>query len=661
MKQLFLTAALSLLGTTQLLAQNKLYAKNTDNFQANKEWSTDEYDSIVFKKNMMYLYKDVNGVTRRSSCAYKNYSYFSFEDPGRIIYKPNECKAMDFNNENSRWCWQRSRQSEHFIVFWEKGFGNDPATSDIKLDVDQLLERSEKLFHFYADSLGFVIPGNSRSTDKYKIMIMVNYSNEWLATGAGYDDTIGALWCTPWALQASGGHTVGHEIGHSFQYLVSCDLGTNHGWRWGFGANGSGGCAWWESCAQWQGFKVYPDQQFTNERYAGSINLSYENILNEEWRYENFFIQDYWCMLHGMKFIGQLWRASTYPEDPVETYKRITGADQNKFNDEIFDYAQRACTWDIDGIRERGMNYQDAFTAYLTQSKEDEYTWQVDSSHCVENYGINIIRMNPMPGGTVVKAHFKGINGTEGYRNIHPELAGWRYGFCAQREDGSRVYGEAFTDKEGTAKFTTPDNCKKLWFVVTGAPTEHFRHPWDDDKATDEQWPYQVTFEGTNRYGFYGEYPADYVRKDTTVSMDMNLPVSASSYDYVNVQLDMGAVSQALGLSTEQMKKLGRYSSSNPSFFAISPSGTKSWSPLTSTSSDSYFGHWFNASGSICGYGSSSYIYSEIDRNTFIAHLGQYPGRLVKGRTYTIRQGIRYKDANNKFYTATFIIKVHAK
>lgn len=660
MKHLILSATLSLLSAVPVLAQNKLYAKNIDNFQANREWDLTEYDSILFKPSYMQLYKDVNGLPKRSMVAYKSYAYFSFTNPGRIIYKPKEVASMNFDNENSRWCWKRSQQSEHFIVFWEKGFGNDPSKSDIKLDVNQLLERSENLFHYYADSLGFVIPGNSRSTDKYKIMIMVNYSTDWLATGSGYDDTIGALWCTPWALQASGGHTVGHEIGHSFQYLVSCDLGTNHGWRWGFGPNGSGGCGWWESCAQWQGFKVYPDQQFTNERYAGSIDLSYENILNEEWRYENFFIQDYWCMLHGKKFIGELWRASTYPEDPVETYKRITGADQKQFNDEFFDYARRACTWDIDGIRERGKSYQDAFSAYLTQSKDDENTWRVDSSHCVENYGMNIIRVNPSKAGSVIKAHFKGINGADGYRNINPDKAGWRYGFCSLSSDGTRTYGEIFSDKEGTASFTVPANCQKIWFVVTGAPTEHFRHPWDDDKSTDEQWPYEVTFENTNRYGFFGNYPSDYERCDTTVTMDVDLPV-ANSYSYTEVQFDMAAISQALGLSTAQMKTLGSSSSSNPSFFAATASGTKSWSPLTTSSTASYFGHWFNASGNICGYGNDSYIFAEINRNTYKAHIGQYPNRLVKGRTYTIRQGVRYRDANNKYHTALFIIRVHAK
>ena len=30
-----------------------------------------------------------------------------------------------------------------------------------------------------------------------------------------------------------------------------------------------------------------------------------------------------------------------------------------------------------------------------------------------------------------------------------------------------------------------------------GAPTQYWRHLWDDDASNDEQWPYEVTFENT--------------------------------------------------------------------------------------------------------------------------------------------------------------------
>ena len=647
-----------------------LYLHNSDRFGEHTEVADMSlFDSVEFRPSAMRLYykpelgKTLEYISKAYPTSKSTYDYYTFDNPGRIIYKPNEFKSMDFDSESSEWCFQRSRESEHFIVFWQSGFGLDPTkapNSSIRFNPDNLLARAEEYFKFYADSLGFVIPGNSRSTDKYKLELFVRYQTDWLATGSGYDDKIGAFWCNPTAV--NDGPTAAHEIGHSFQYLVSCDLGLTHGWRYGFGSGASGGCAWWENCAQWQAYKFYPGQQFTSYHYSGYLSGSYRNILNETWRYQNYFIMDYWCQLHGMKCIGTLWRESVKPEDPVEAYQRIYGVSQSEFNDEFFDFARRCASWDIDGIRDLGKNYVDAHSSYLVADAEDSHTWLSDNDHCPENYGYNISRVNNAPAGTVIKALFKGLAGADGWRKINVDKAGWRYGFCAMKSDGTRVYGNIYRDNEGTAEFTVPEGTDKIWFVVSGAPTEHWRHPWDDgDDAVvtnDEQWPYQVTFVGTNKYGYYEDYPSDYERRDTTITINCELPYDGSSYSSVQVQYDMGAVSEALGLSSVQMKKLGYTSSSNPGFAGVNANGSLSYT-MTSTSSATYFGHWFNQSGNVCGYDSNARIFAEITRDTYKVNIGQYPGKLTKGKTYTIRQAIRYKPVGEtKYYKATFVVNV---
>lgn len=644
-------------------AQDTLWFHSADRFKAHSKEVMSQYDSVVVKGSSLYFYyKQELGKTEKYKMRTvnpKTYDYYTFSNPGRIIYKPNEFSAMDFNDTNSRWCFQRSRESEHFIVFWEPGFGLDPKKSSNPLDVDLMLERAEHLFHVYADSLGFVIPGKSMSTDTYKIEIFVMYQTEWLATGSGYDDKIGALWCNPWALQAAGGHTLAHEIGHSFQYIVSCDLGKTHGWRYGFDANATewSGNMWWEACAQWQGFKVYPEQQFSNDHSAEYLDKCNKNLLHEDWRYANFFIQDYWCMLHGKQFIGRLWREEKKPEDPIEAYQRLTGITQEQFNDEMFNYAQRVCTWDIDGIRERGRSHMDNHTAWLHRNGD---VWEVDAAHCVENYGYNIIRVNTPEDGATVKAYFKGITGAEGYRKVWAAREGWRYGFCAYLQDGSRVYGQPYSDKEGVAEFTVPAGTQKLWFVVTGAPTKHWRHEWDDKADNDEQWPYQVRFEGTDKYGEFPEYAADYERRDTTVNIEVELPYDAYNYSCVYVSYDMEAASKSLGLSTAQLKAVKCQSGANPGFVGVnSINTTLTNTTTTSTSSATVFGHWFTSSGNVCGYDGSAQIYAEFTPADYRCKVGQYPGRLVKGKTYTIRQAIRYKPlGTTKYCRCTYVVKI---
>ena len=55
------------------------------------------------------------------------------------------------------------------------------------------------------------------------------------------------------------------------------------------------------------------------------------------------------------------------------------------------------------------------------------------------------------------------------------------------------------------------------------------------------------------------------------------------------------------------------------------------------------YGHWFDASGKIIGYGVSSYAYSEFSPSTLTFNVGQHPGRLKVGTTYTISQALKYQ------------------
>lgn len=181
---------------------------------------------------------------------------------------------------DARWSWWRMKQSEHFFVFWEPGFGDNPnadsVPKNLRVDVDDLLQKAEQFYKTNVEKLGMATVGQGKSVlDHYKMEIYLLYQTEWLATGSGYDDKIGALWVNPNTCKPVGS-TIGHEIGHSFQYQVSADkifngegektdYGANVGFRYGYGENGQGGCPYWEQCAQWQSFQDYPQEAFTQD------------------------------------------------------------------------------------------------------------------------------------------------------------------------------------------------------------------------------------------------------------------------------------------------------------------------------------------------------------------------------------------------------------
>ena len=671
-KTLLATLALMVLGCAKAAAQDTLWVKYDNRFTANKNYVIRNADSLEFRMNdrngaypVLRLYNTnfSKGYTEYRLQTLFGDSQFAgtimFGNPGRILWHPSTYSGNNYMDDNSRWSFNRSMESEHFVVFWEKGFGSDPTKAQTyRFNPKTVLQNAEKIWDTYVTQLGFLVPGRS-TTDTYKIQLYVLYQSEWRADASGVDGKMGIGHMSAGAIGARGGHTVAHEIGHTFQYLVSADLGQQHGYNYGYGEGASGGNGWWESCANWQAYKVYPERQFTDgEYFEGHLPKCHLNLLHEDWRYENCFVQDYWCMKHGQDFIGRLWRESNKPEDPVETYKRLNKLSQDQLCDEFYEGFARMATWDIDGIRDRATHRIGQHQSHLTRT--DEGAWRVDAAYCPQNYGYNIINLNAAAGGTVVKAHFKGIAGADGYRKINVDKAGWRYGFVAYTQDGQTVYGETARDKEGTATLTLPDGCQRLFFVVMGAPTEHWRHPWDDNAQNDEQWPYEVTFEGTDLYGQFPEYPADYERRDTTVYINAELAYDGSSYTSTRVQYDMAAISQALGLSTQQLKSLGRTASSNPRFVGVDANGTIHTGTTTSTSSSTCYGHWFTAQGNVCNYDSSARIFAELYPDTYNCYVGQYPGRLTRGHTYTIRQAVQYLH-EGKRYTATMVVQLKIK
>lgn len=110
--------------------------------------------------------------------------------------------------------------------------------------------------------------------------------------------------------------------------------------------------------------------------------------------------------------------------------------------------------------------------------------------------------MSVPEGGTEVRLDFEGIAGSRDFHNVHPDKAGWRYGFVAVTTEGKRVYGNMNRGENGmnrTASFSVPQNTQFLWLVVTGAPTAHWEtHRNGEKKGEETQWPYRIRLDGTS-------------------------------------------------------------------------------------------------------------------------------------------------------------------
>ena len=414
------------------------------------------------------------------------------------IYTPSIYSSPGFLSSTATYYMGRSAQSEHFIVLWEAGFGSNPttATGSYTTDITLLLQRAEACFAMYADSLKFINKTNSK-TQKYKMLIFLKYTTDWVANGSGYDDIIGALNISPWAAGSRDGATIAHEIGHCFQYQVHCDLGDNtRGFMYVLGSGTGNG--YWEQTAQWQAYQLFPLVAFTDSFFWEYTNNDYyKSPFHEDNRYANYFINYYWDYKHARNMVGRIWRESVSPEDPAQTYMRLNTLTLSQYNDETWDMGARWTTWDIPSIKANGAGYIGSIASVLKADTANY--WRVDSTTCVQDQGINIIPLKIPATAATVKATFQGIAGANGYRKV--DLAargGWRYGFVALLNNNTRLYGTMGRTTSGTVSLDVPANTSKLWLVVTGAPITYKVHSWDDNAANDEQWPYKVKFENTS-------------------------------------------------------------------------------------------------------------------------------------------------------------------
>ncbi|WP_455640433.1 DUF6055 domain-containing protein [Parabacteroides sp.] len=410
---------------------------------------------------------------------------------GKALYQPKEFAGQDWNSDSCEYSYKRMDYTDNFAIYWQKGFGNDLSNppqlegKPMQVDLENLKQKLEEFYTFYQDELKFVKEGSL--SEKYRMMVMIQYSLEGTAYGGAYDDVIGAFWAAPNRLQDKKLNAVAHELGHSFQSQISAD---KQGDAWG-------GATIFEMCAQWMLWQVNPEW-VTDENYhwvAFKAN-THKAFLHPENMYRSPYILETWSEKHGLPFIAELFRQGKKGEDPVMTYKRMTGLSQEQFNDELFEAYRQLVNFDYGRVFDKTRDWANSFDRFSDNLEHKSNGWyQVKKEHCPENYGFNVIKLNPRVTEKTIIVEFKGLTDETGYTRIHSDKAGWRYGFVGVTEDGKSIHGEMARDVEGKATFSVPQDKKLsyLWLVVMGSPSEHWMNG-----DTDAQWPYKIKISGTD-------------------------------------------------------------------------------------------------------------------------------------------------------------------
>ncbi len=386
------------------------------------------------------------------------------------IYIPEDLRKMDLQADSSQWSFKRSMETDDLILMWERGFGNDTANppmlegKPMGFNLQNLRDRVQSFYTFFRDTLAFSKPGSK--CDRYKMMVMVNYSLDGTAYGGTYDNFIGALWVAPNRIQDNKMNCMAHELGHSFQLQIPAD---SVGDAWG-------GSGFFEMTSQWMLWQVNPDW-ITDENYHFEAfkKLTHKAYLHLENIYHSPYVIQWWSDLHGRKSIAELYRQGKIGEDPVMTYKKMNGLSQQAFCDEMFRGYQHLVNFDFKHARKETRKYACTFDTELTQT--DGWYSPV---HYPEEYGFNAILLDDKVDLSAPSFGLQ-IRGD----NL-------RYGFVGITVDDEEIYGDI-----NAPTFMVPQGkkLKHLYLIVMGAPTLHGQIPMPteenpDPKSDLKEFPY---------------------------------------------------------------------------------------------------------------------------------------------------------------------------
>ena len=403
---------------------------------------------------------------------------------GKEIYIPKEFADMNFNDTLSRYCYERmDTTSPNIAYFWEKGFGKDfskaPALDgeDMTFDFEAMKIAAERFYVYYRDTLKFIAPGSL--ADKYRMMVMINYSNESTAYGGSYDNVIGAIWVTPSRLREERFNCVAHELGHAFQAQIAAD-----------GLTSASGPLW-EVTSQWMLFHVNP-HWMTEENYHWKNYMKNTHIypFSEEIMYCSPYLAEYWSTKHGLEIMSRIWRNNTDVHDPILIYQSQTGIDQKQFNEECFDAALHFITYDLDRIRPYAKPYINGHVSNLVAVEGKEGCYTITPNMVPQCYGYNGVELDVPAAGSEITLSLTGIMPED-------SKGEWNYALLPVKSDSVADYSAALRAQtiDGKGKeihYTVPeDGLSHLWLVVNAVPEVH-----NPDKVQ-TAWNYSVALEGT--------------------------------------------------------------------------------------------------------------------------------------------------------------------
>lgn len=428
-------------------------------------------------------------------------------------------RGDDFYNRLS---YDRSYQSDNFVIFWGDLVGTDPANyhdADKRFNPRSVADTLEKIYTRFVTELKFVNDAPNTNLGKYKIIIVMLGTftppeRNGFAYGGSYSNTIGAMWVNPLATKDGG--ALSHELAHSLQMMHHIQDNPNP--RGGFQGYDPAGF-FYEGHANYMRSMMYQRMANTDvPRWLATRNYHWSSTRHH---YANFHLLFHVQEEDGFAMTRRLWSESVANEHPLVTLSRLKGLSQSQLNDYLWGYARKQATFDYKVNSRDQISATDNFGRVVRNeintiaSQNPRFLWKqytildkvagatnryvVNDDWAPQDYGVNVIPLHTTCTGDKKTVHVK----FKGHTEVNPNHNGWRYGFVTSLPDGTiSRYSEMYADNEKEISFELRQGEKDMFLVVMGAPKQHTSYPWEPGYPKIRRYPYEVAIENAVPEGY---------------------------------------------------------------------------------------------------------------------------------------------------------------
>lgn len=444
-------------------------------------------------------------------------------------------------------------ESDHFEVC-KKPTTDDGQANNVSIpnsDAQGVLTSLEKVYSFYIDSLGWMLPFPKSPDKKLKSNIYV-FDNSVMAALYGGQDYVKGLnnefgpgmWIGVGSLKDYWGTS--HEFAHGLQGVA--------GWM---GNNSHSG--WFaESHANWMAHQYNPNDAHCAEYLINYPYLYYGSTRDRycNWQFLEHLKEEFGGGNKGAHEVNRIWMESIrdgedgrMEQTPFTAMMMVYGWSLDSLNQQFGKFAMKNATleyapakktlykksWgDYEFKTRRDASWGDNYRRHTRVTMlnkipcPDQAPREGVEEECPDQYispsywapqrwGYNLVRIYPEKAGKVT-VKFRGIvqdkptvNGykcfgdnTDRYMgksynwcNYAPDklpdpASGWTVGLVAEGADGTPRYSEMMHGTGFNLEIETKDSDKALWLAVTATPTEMQTILWDQFYYSIYRYPYMI-------------------------------------------------------------------------------------------------------------------------------------------------------------------------